>query len=130
MERRRLTKRQICVAKPDLHHEPRDRLDSPVTFWWRERPECKEQAGKADRGNAHEEDKLCNHTAESAGGMVYQLDFRARKGKIFTEQRHCSILGKKLAYFWPSGRQHGEDRKAIPREKDACTTSQDIEPQL
>lgn len=64
MEALRLPKAQIRVPEPDLHHEPRDRLEPPLVR--RERPEREEQAGEADRCDAHKEDEFDDHAAEGA----------------------------------------------------------------
>ncbi len=64
MERRRLTKRQVRIPKPNLYHKPSDGPDSPSLG--SESPESKEQPGETDGRNAHKKYEFGCHSTESA----------------------------------------------------------------
>lgn len=68
MKALRLSKTEIRIPEPDLHHEPRDGFELP--FGGCERPEGEEQAGETDCGDAHEEEEFDDHATEGAGVAI------------------------------------------------------------
>jgi hypothetical protein len=66
MEGRRLAKRQACIPKPDLHHEPGYSLNRPPLRVGSESPEGKQQARETDGRNEHEKSKFNCHCTKRA----------------------------------------------------------------
>ena len=79
MEGRRLTKRQVRISKPNLYHEPSDRLESP--FLGSEGPKSKEQPRETDGRNAHKKYEFDCHSTESATciGVVGKSNVKGRQ---------------------------------------------------
>lgn len=83
MERRRLTKRQGRISKPNLQHKPSDRLEGP--FLRSERPECKEQPRETHGCDAHEKYELgCHRTKRpTSSDIVGICDMKERTPKTY-----------------------------------------------
>lgn len=79
MEALSLSKTQVRVTEPYLYHEPSNLFDRPTSISWEilsgerpsskrgehtKSPECKQQTGETDRGNANEEHKLRYHFSQ------------------------------------------------------------------
>jgi hypothetical protein len=70
MERGCLAERQERISKPNLHHEPGDRLEGPFLRSRSEGPESKEHPGETDGRNANEKDKFGCHRLERATNVI------------------------------------------------------------
>jgi len=78
METLGLRKAEVCVSKPDLNHEPGNRLHGPLApscvsldtdkipvTCLTEYPEREEQSREADTSDADEKKKFHNHCSQS-----------------------------------------------------------------
>jgi hypothetical protein len=101
MKRRRLTKRQVRIPKPNLYHKPSNSLERPSLR--SESPESKEQPGKTDGRNAHKKHEFGCHSTESATsvgivGIWNMKEGRSKTYRITTllETMKNASLTKKL----------------------------------
>jgi hypothetical protein len=130
MERRRLTKRQVRTTKPNLYHEPSDRLESP--FLGSEGPKSKEQPRETDGRNAHKKYEFSCHSTESATciGVVGKSNVKEGRSKTYRittlleTMKNASLNGHcKLA-----PKQKGVTIR--PWEEDAAPTGENVKAQV